>query len=299
MPELPEVETIRRQLEPKIVGKTITDIEIICPKSFQGDPKKIIGKKIISLTRIGKQLSINLSGNWVILAHFKMTGGLFFKPQKHTRAILKLGSPPSFVKEGNSPKRREGDLNNKAVLPFSRGDAPKGRGVLYFNDLSKFGWLKLFTQKSLKSFQKNLGLDALSPNLTPAIFYQLLHSSPRPIKLVLLDQSKFAGIGNIYANDALFKSKIHPQKPANKISRSQSATLLLNLQKIMSESILHGGSTARDRGYIMPDGQAGSHQDHFLVYGRENEPCLSCSVKIKRIKQGGRSTFYCPHCQKL
>ena len=156
MPELPEVETIRRQLEPKIVGKTITDIEIICPKSFQGDPKKIIGKKIISLTRIGKQLSINLSGNWVILAHFKMTGGLFFKPNKYTRVILYLNSP--FVK-GESPRR--------------------GKGI-YFSDLRKFGWLKLFTQKSLKSFQKNLGLDALSPNLTPAIFYQLLHSSPVP-----------------------------------------------------------------------------------------------------------------------
>ena len=298
MPELPEVETIRRQLEPKIVGKTITDIEIICPKSFQGDPKKIIGKKIISLTRIGKQLSINLSGNWVILAHFKMTGGLFFKPNKYTRVIIKTKIP---LDKGGA--RRAGDLsrqiNKSPPLASSARDPLCQEGFLYFSDLRKFGWLKLFTQKSLKSFQKNLGLDAISPNLTPAIFYQLLHSSSRPIKLVLLDQSKFAGIGNIYANDALFKSKIHPQKPANKISRSQSAALLLNLQKIMSESILHGGSTARDRGYIMPDGQAGSHQDHFLVYGRENEPCLSCSVKIKRIKQGGRSTFYCPHCQKL
>lgn len=275
MPELPEVETIRRQLELKIVGKTITDIEIICPKSFQGNPQKIIGKKIISLTRIGKQLSINLSGNYVILAHFKMTGGLFFKPNKYTRVILYLNS--HFVK-GESPRR--------------------GKGI-YFSDLRKFGWLRLFTKKSLKKFQGNLGLDVLSPEITDKYFYDQLQSSSRPVKNVLLDQTKFAGIGNIYACDSLFQSKINPQISAKKITKPKATNLFHNLQKIMSESILHGGSTARDRGYIMPDGNAGSHQDHFLVYGRENEKCHRCSAKIKRIKQGGRSTFYCPRCQKL
>jgi formamidopyrimidine-DNA glycosylase len=263
MPELPEVETIRRQLEPKLVGQTIFDVKILCPKSFCGDPFKIIGKKIISLTRIGKQLSINLSGNYLILAHFKMTGGLFFKSNKYTRVIIKL---------------------NKSSL--------------YFSDLRKFGWLRLFTKKSLRKFQGNLGIDILSPNFTDKYFYDQLLTSSRPIKNVLLDQSKFAGIGNIYACDSLFASKINPTTPSKNISFSKSRLLRHNLQKIMTESILHGGSTARDRGYIMPDGKSGTHQDHFLVYQRENEKCFVCSAKIKRIRQSGRSTFYCPKCQK-
>jgi len=263
MPELPEVETIRRHLEPKLVGQTISSVEILSPKSFCGDPKKIIGKKIISLTRIGKQLSINLSGNYVILAHFKMTGGLFFKPNKYTRVIIKLNKLP-----------------------------------LYFSDLRKFGWLKLFTQKSLKKFQNNLGLDMLSPKITPKYFHSQLLTSTRPIKNVLLDQTKFAGIGNIYACDSLFLSKINPCLSAKSLSFSRATKLFHHLQKIMTESIFHGGSTARDRGYIMPDGKSGTHQDHFLVYQKEGEKCFVCSAKIKRIRQSGRSTFICPKCQK-
>jgi formamidopyrimidine-DNA glycosylase len=282
MPELPEVETIRRQLESKIIGKTICDINIICPKSFIGDPYKIIGKKIISLTRKGKQLSINLSNNYVLLAHFKMTGGLFFKPSKHTRVIIKF---------------------KNSVAPLSRGAVPRNGGRtegfnLYFSDLRKFGWLKLFTQAELVQAQKNLGIDILSPDFTKKYFYNQLQKSKRPIKIFLLDQTKFAGIGNIYACDSLFLSKISPLTPAQNISLSKSNTLCSNIQQIMSESILHGGSTARDRGYLLPDGQSGTHQNHFLVYQRENEKCLVCKAKIKRIKQGGRFTFYCPHCQK-
>jgi len=278
MPELPEVETIRRQLEPKLVGQTISSVEILNPKSFIGNPQKIIGKKIVSLTRIGKQLSINLSGDWIILAHFKMTGGLFFKPTKYTRVIISLNktNSPSFSKRGLG-----GDLN------------------LYFSDLRKFGWLRLFTQKSLKEFQKDLGIDALSPDFTLDYFYRQLQSSSRPIKLILLDQTKMAGIGNIYANDALFLSHIHPLTTSKAITKAKAKKLFFNLQKIMSESILHGGSTARDRGYIMPDGNAGTHQDHFLVYGKAGQPCPVCSAKIKREKIGGRSFFYCYKCQKV
>jgi len=281
MPELPEVETIRRQLEPKLVGQTISNIEILCPKSFCGDPKKIIGKKIISLTRIGKQLSINLSGNYLILAHFKMTGGLFFQPNKYTRVHIVIARS-----------------NSDEAIPLGSPRYARDDTNLYFNDLRKFGWLKLFTHKSLKSFQKNLGLDILSPDFTDKYFYDQLLTSSRPIKNVLLDQTKFAGIGNIYACDSLFASKIKPTISSKNISFSKSKLLRHNLQKIMTESILHGGSTARDRGYIMPDGNSGTHQDHFLVYQRKGEPCSVCGAIIKAIRQSGRSTFYCPKCQK-
>ena len=130
MPELPEVETIRKHLEPKLLGQTISDVEILSPKSFCGDPDKIIGKKIISLTRIGKQLSINLSGNYVILAHFKMTGGLFFKPNKYTRVIIKTKIP---LDKGGA--RRAGDLSrriNKSPPPTVVGGDPLYQeGFLY------------------------------------------------------------------------------------------------------------------------------------------------------------------------
>ena len=319
MPELPEVETIRRQLEPKLIGQIISDVQILSPKSFCGDPKKIIGQKIISLTRIGKQLSLNLSNNYTILAHFKMTGGLFFQPQKHTRVILKLSSRPSLSKRETPTNVGEGDLKQKDIAPLSTpsrviarnppigGDEAIPSGSprsarddtnLYFSDLRKFGWLKLFTQAELVESQKNLGPDILSLDFTEKYFFKQLQSSSRPIKIFLLDQTKFAGIGNIYDCDSLFLSKISPLTPAKTISLSKSNTLCRNLKKIMSESILHGGSTARDRGYLMPDGNDGRHQDYFLVYQRENKKCFICNTKIKRIKQGGRSTFYCPKCQK-
>lgn len=193
-----------------------------------------------------------------------MTGGLFFKPNKYTRIIIKL-------------------KNNRNI---------------YFSDLRKFGWLRLFTKKSLKTFQKNLGLDILSPKITNKYFYNQVQSTFCPIKNVLLDQSKFAGIGNIYACEALFLSKINPTLPSKKLTLSKSKTLLHNLQKNMTESILHGGSTARDRGYIMPNGSSGTHQEHFLVYQREGNKCTVCGAIIKRIRQSGRSTFICPRCQK-
>jgi formamidopyrimidine-DNA glycosylase len=232
-----------------------------------------------------------------------MTGGLFFKPSKHTRVIIsfKKNNFPSFF-----PFRviaRNPPSGGDEAIPLESLRPPQTQGLrddtsLYFSDLRKFGWLKIFTQTELIQAQKNLGIDILSPDFTKKYFYNQLQKSKRPIKILLLDQTKFAGIGNIYACDSLFLSKINPLTPAQNISLSKSNTLCSNLQKIMSESILHGGSTARDRGYLLPDGNSGKHQDHFLVYQRENEKCLVCKAKIKRIKQGGRSTFYCPHCQK-
>lgn len=304
MPELPEVETIRRQLEPKLIGQIISDVQILSPKSFCGDPKKIIGQKIISLTRIGKQLSLNLSNNYTILAHFKMTGSLFFQPQKHTRVIIKLNnciaplSTPSCVIARNPHPAESLSAHWRKAIPSGSPRSARDDTNLYFSDLRKFGWLKLFTRSQLAESQKNLGPDILSPDFSEKYFFKQLQSSSRSIKIFLLDQTKFAGIGNIYACDSLFLSKINPLTPSKNISLSKANALCRNLKKIMSESILHGGSTARDRGYLMPDGNDGRHQDHFLVYQRENEKCFICNTKIKRIKQGGRSTFYCPHCQK-
>lgn len=280
MPELPEVEVVRQFLDQHLVGKTIVNLEIITPKSFIGDPKLVENQTIIKTSRVGKQLSIYLKNNLILLFHLKMTGQII------------LGE---FVFGHPTPKEDKSILPNKStrlVFTFSNNSQ------LFFNDQRKFGWVKLLSPKELQDSQKNLGRDILSSNFTSKYFFNQLQKTSSPTKLVLLDQSKFAGIGNIYANDALFLSRIHPKTPANKITFKKSNILHQNLIKIMEESILAGGSTAKDNKYVRPDGSFGQHQFEFQVYQRDGEPCLVCNTPIKRIKLGGRGTFFCPNCQK-
>ena len=280
MPELPEVEVVRLFLDSHLVGKTISNLEIITPKSFIGNPKLVVGQKIISTSRIGKQLSLHLKNGLILLFHLKMTGQIIMDGSI-------FGHP--------TPKEDKSFLPNKSTrLFFTFSDKSK----LFFNDQRKFGWVKLLKQSELVEAQKNLGLDILSPKFTPKYFYQQLQLTSRPIKSVLLDQSKFAGIGNIYANDALFLAKIHPSTSSKKITLKKTTILHHFLVKIMIESIKSGGSTAKDNKYLHPDGSVGTHQFNFQVYQRQGEPCLVCKTPIKRIKIGGRGTFYCPKCQK-
>jgi len=280
MPELPEVEVVRLFLDQHLIGKIIANIEILNPKSFIGNPKLVEGQKITKTSRVGKQLSIYLGNNLILLFHLKMTGQII------------LGE---FVFGHPTPKEDKSILPNKStrlVFNFSNGSK------LFFNDQRKFGWVKLVTPDELKDSQKNLGLDILSSKFTPKYFYQQIQNTSRPIKIVLLDQSKFAGIGNIYANDSLFLSKINPLTPSSKLNFNQASLLHHFLIQIMTDSIKAGGSTAKDNKYIHPDGSSGQHQFNFQVYQRAGEPCLVCQTPIKRIKIGGRGTFYCPKCQK-
>jgi formamidopyrimidine-DNA glycosylase len=280
MPELPEVETVRLFLDSHILSKTISNIEIITQKSFLGNPKFVEGQKIISTSRLGKQLSIHLKNDLILLFHLKMTGQIIIGDSI-------LGHP--------TPKEDKSHLPNKSTrIIFTFSDDTK----LFFNDQRKFGWVKVLNKDELAEAQKDIGIDALSSDFTDDYFYHQLQKTGRFIKLVLLDQSKFAGIGNIYANDALFLTKIHPQTPSNKITQKQAKILRQNLVDLMKESLFHGGSTAKDNKYIHPDGTIGEHQYHFRVYQRSGEPCLVCQTIIKRIKIGGRGTFFCPKCQK-
>lgn len=282
MPELPEVEVVRQFLDKNLINKTIADLTILNPKSFVGNTDQVVGQKIVSFSRLGKQLSFNLSNDLILLFHLKMTGQLVII--KKTKTIL--GHP--------TPKTNELSLPHKAtrlILTFSDDTN------LYFNDQRKFGWVKLLKPEELKDFQKTLGLDILDPNFTSNYFYSQLQKSGRGIKLVLLDQNKFAGIGNIYANDALFLSQIHPQTPANCVTKTQAKNLHSYLISLMTESIKHGGSTAKDNKYIHPDGSFGQHQYYFRVYQKEGEPCSVCTTPIKRLKISGRSAFFCPSCQ--
>ena len=290
MPELPEVETVRLFLDQHILGKTISHIEILNSKSFLGDPKLAQNQTILSTSRLGKQLSIHLKNYLTLLFHLKMTGQIIVLP-----ALSREGREAGRVSLGHPTKDAFDSLPNKSTrVVFTFSDNTK----LFFNDQRKFGWVKLFTPDELKDFQKDVGIDVLSSSFTDEYFYQQIGQTSRAIKLVLLDQSKFAGIGNIYDNDALFLSRIHPQTPSNKITSKQAKILRQNLIDLMKESLFHGGSTAKDNKYIHPDGTVGQHQYYFRVYQRDGQPCLSCQTSIKRIKISGRGTFYCPKCQK-
>ena len=286
MPELPEVEVVKLHLEQKLLHKTITKIEILTPKSFVGDPKLVEGQKIVKFSRLGKQLSIYLSNHLILLVHLKMTGQLIYDG-------FMLGHPTPAI----NPK------TTRLIFHFSntslREGTPTKQSLLYFNDQRKFGWIRVFSPKELKLYQSDLGLDLFDPDFSPKYLYSQLQKSRRPIKIILLDQHYFAGIGNIYACDALFLAGIHPGTPSNKISRSKALKLHQSLLSIMRQSVLAGGSTARDNKYLRPDGTKGQNQFFFRVYQRKGEPCLNCGTKIKYLKIGSRGTFFCPHCQNL
>ena len=284
MPELPEVEVIKIFLEDKLLNQKIVSLDILNAKSFIGDPKDIINKKIIRFTRIGKQLSIHLNNGKIMLVHLKMTGQLIL-------GDTMLGHPylPAVV------SAKAGENHKSTRLKFTFGNGV----ILFFNDQRKFGWIKIYNNQSeLSEDQKNLGHDIFDDKFTPDYLYSQLQRSKAPIKSILLDQHFFAGIGNIYANDALFLSKIHPSTPSNKIQRTSVLALHNNLLLIMRQSVLAGGSTMKDNKYIRPDGSFGNNQFFFRVYQRAGEPCLVCKTKIKRIVVGGRGTFFCPKCQK-
>ncbi len=288
MPELPEVETVKRLLEQKITGHTITKLEILTTKSFIGDPCDVIGHKITHFTRLGKQLSIHLSNHKILLVHLKMTGQLIFIPNtKNNKEVLAMGHPTKDMFTTKFPNK-----STRLIFTFTKGS------ILYFNDQRKFGWVRVLSREELVESQSKVGVDILDPRYTLKYFTAQLKTTSRPIKVALLDQNKFAGLGNIYANDALFIAKVDPRTPAKVLTSRQYKILHQATIDLINESIAHGGSTAKDNLYLHPDGTIGTHQYHFRVYQRQKEPCLICGQPILRLNLGGRGTFYCSHCQK-
>lgn len=285
MPELPEVEIIKKQLQSLIVGKTISDIIVRKSDSFHGDKMVILNKRISNIRRFAKIIVIDLETPLSLAIHLKMTGQLIFKkgndikglPHKHTRVIIKF--------------------------------ADKDR--LFFNDIRRFGWIKVVKNQGLKDKSKNynskikitlnditkqLGPDALE-ELTPEQFLIILQSTRRPIKSLLMDQQEIGGIGNIYANEALFLAKLNPQTPASQISAKGAKRLHKALKKVLTAAIKWKGASRQH--FRDAYGNKGQVQEHFLVYDREGKKCFNCNYTIVRIKQAGRSSFYCPNCQKL
>jgi len=280
MPELPEVESVRQDLIDHIVGKTISAIRIFSLKQLVGNPKKAIGHKIIDIQRSGKYIAIQLDNHYFLNVHLKLTGQFLFA-KNINEARFKNIIPFTKTKQMPGPTTR-------IIFKFADGS------LLFYNDLRKFGWIKITKNPEFPSSP-----DVLSKQFTKAYFVRMISKSTRPIKILLIDQHKLAGIGNIYANEVLFATKIHPLQPADSLTHQQTSELFYAVKKIVRAAIKHHGTSASDEAFILPDSNKGSYQEYLMVYDRENQPCKRCGSTIKRIKHHGRSSFVCPNCQNL
>ncbi len=278
MPELPEVETIKRKLAPNVIGKVISDIQILSPKNFIGNKNDVIGQKIISVDRYGKVLVFGLNNKKYLNIHFKLSGQILFsKNVEH--AVFKNIIP--FTGGNKMPAN-----TTRVIVEFTDDSG------IFFNDLRKFGWIKVSDQPL-----KPKGVDVLDNKFTPELVSSIAKKTRKPIKVLLMDQDFITGIGNIYANDSLFLAKIHPQRLSNSLTDQEIKLLYKTIKQTINQGIKDCGSSGADEAFILPDGSRGGHQRNFLVYEREGEPCLNCKTLIKRIKHNGRSSFFCPKCQ--
>lgn len=284
MPELPEVETIKRGLDQKIKGKTISDVLVLDKKILELTEKKFLSaiknSKIENIERRAKNLIITLSNGPYLLLHLKMTGQLLFSGEIKSEKERDFLANPEF-------------RHARLVFFF------KGGGALVFNDLRRFGYVKLIAQADFAEVlgAKKLGPEPLEKDFTIDKFKGILKKYPkRKIKQVLMDQTAIAGIGNIYSDEICFYAKVSPLRPAGKLSEAEISRIYEGVKKILSKAIELRGTSVGD--YLDASGEKGGYAKELKVYGREKEKCLGCGETIKRIKIGGRSSFYCPKCQK-
>lgn len=270
MPELPEVETITRQLEKVLVGQKIVKAEVLARKSFIGQVGDVEGKKIVGVRRKAKMVIIELASSY-LLVHLKMTGQLIY--------------------QATSDKRQVTSRHTRVILHLTRGK-------LFFNDQRLFGWMKVVDKKELEKEFKNYGPDIIDKAVTEDYFYGLLQRSRRAVKLVIIDQAKVAGVGNIYANEGLWWAKISPMRKAQSLTRQESHRLLAGLRKVVEGGIKYGGATASDESYVNASGLEGKYQKHFLVYEQAGKQCQKCKSVIAKTRLGGRGTYYCLVCQR-
>lgn len=283
MPELPEVETIRIGLESKIVGKTIEDIVIENPKSFQGEKAKIIGQKVVGVERRAKVLRLRLGNELNILFHLKMTGQLIYIDAKERLA----GGHPSHDWHDKLP-------NSHTRITIVFDDNTK----LFFNDLRKFGWAKVLSDEQVEIIYKEYGPEPFSDAFSVEYLVTRAKKVPgRTIKQFIMDQEVIAGVGNIYADESLFLSRIMPRTKVKFLKEKDFNILRDNIISVLKMGLKYGGTTDSD--YVDANGHRGGMQDYLNVYHRTGEPCPNeCGGKVERIVVGGRGTNYCPVCQK-
>lgn len=271
MPELPEVETIKRQLNRKIKGKKIKTVEVRLPRFVKYPLKKfkqiVAQAKITSISRRAKLLIIELSNEYCLVIHLKLTGQLIFngQPTKHTHLIYHF-------------------TDNSQLI---------------HNDLIKFGFIKVIPKKELTDFfrKEEFGPEPLTKKFTLELFKKLLSQRKNSkIKPLLMDQKFIAGIGNLYADEILFLARVLPFRKVKTIKPAEIKRIYQGIKKILSLAIKRRGSSVRN--YLDIEGKEGKYLPLLKVYQREGQPCFICGSKVKRFKMGGRSAHFCPKCQK-
>ena len=286
MPELPEIEIVKRSLFKMINKAKIINVKInnknLRYKISSSFSKNLIGEKILNISRRSKYLILHFK-NKILLIHLGMTGKLLLMRSKNNQ-IFKT----SFYYDLNILPE-----HNHIYIILNNGFK------LIYNDVRRFGFFKLYKNISLNEivFLKKLGIEPFNKTFSLKYFKKFIKNRKKNIKNLLMDQTFVSGLGNIYVNEALFASKIHPLKLCNNLSKIEIKNLIINIKKILQLSILKGGSSIRDFKNI--SGKSGSFQQFFHVYGQESKKCsrIPCKGKIKKIQISNRSSFYCNKCQ--
>lgn len=310
MPELPEVETIKRGLEKQIIGLTIKSVEILNPKTFQGDPNAIKNYRIVGVRRMAKVLIIDLepslratcsdlkseiassfttsrNDRLSLLFHLKMSGQVIYLKNNDNSKPLFAGGHPT--------KDMTGEMPNKSTRVIFHLDDDSN---IYFNDQRKFGWIKVVNSHQLLeiSFLKNLGPEPLEQGFTPEILEtNLSRRQKTAVKVAILDQQIISGIGNIYACESCFIAGIHPTRLVSKLSKKDYLNLHKGIIQSLEQSLEYGGSTKQH--FYNANGEQGYFLEVAYVYDRKGKPCRICQTPIEKITLGGRGTYYCPKCQ--
>jgi formamidopyrimidine-DNA glycosylase len=295
MPELPEVETVRRGLEPLMTGHTFTDVEtrradlrFPFPERFAA---RLKGAKIKTLSRRAKYLVAGLSTHETLVMHLGMTG----------RFSIKRKGEAEAHQIGDYEYGQPGDAKHAhAVFRMSGGS------VITYSDPRRFGYMLLIPEAELQQHPlfRALGVEPLGTELTPEYLARRAAGARRDLKAFLMDQRVIAGLGNIYVCEALYRARLRPSRSASTLANKrggptkETSALVEAIRSVLGDAIKAGGSTLRD--YRQADGSSGGFQNTFFVYGREGEPCLRprCRGIVERSVQAGRSTFYCPVCQR-
>jgi formamidopyrimidine-DNA glycosylase len=270
LPELPEVETIRRELAPRLEGRTFEHVEIhdgrlTRPLDRVETAAELVGERVAHVDRRGKYLLIRFESGRVLVVHLRMTGGFRYsaKEDPYTRAVVHLD-------------------NGKLIA---------------YRDVRRFGtWLLLEPGELEAYLDARIGSEPLERAFTAKALAERLAKRRAPLKAVVLDQRVAAGVGNIYADEALWRARLHPLREARTLTPEETKALREGIRKALSVAIERRGSTLRD--YRTPDGEPGGMQDRFNVYGRDGEPCPRCGSPIEKTRVGGRGTWYCPQCQR-
>ena len=273
MPELPEVETIRRGLEECLTRKRsgrVLSVEILETKSFIGEPEEIISADVIAMRRRGKALIFDLSNGKSLICHLRMTGQMIWSNGKERFA----GGHPNDNFIAELPNKQ-----TRVVIDFENGR-------LFFNDQRKFGFMKVVPTNGVEK-------DAFIRKLAKEPW----EMSGEEIKSVILDQTIIAGLGNIYADEALHYAMVNPKRKAGLVSKEDAEKIIAGARTVMEKSLDAGGSTIRN--YVKSDGTRGDYLELFAeVFNRQGKECRRCGEKIVKTKVGGRGTHYCPRCQK-